>query len=75
VTGNPATNLKNEGIQLLKSGDTHKSISRLKKATSQPYGLMSKAVQDAKKMKFTPATLNGQPTSMCIQLEYNFNLY
>jgi len=40
-----------------------------------PYGLTEQAVLAAKKIKFIPATLNGKPTSMFIQLEYNFNLY
>ena len=40
-----------------------------------PDGLTRNAVEAAKKIKFIPATLNGQPVSMFMQLEYNFNLY
>jgi TonB family protein len=40
-----------------------------------PDGLTWEAIQAAKRIRFAPATLNGQPVSMLIQLEYNFNLY
>jgi TonB family protein len=40
-----------------------------------PDGLTWAAIQAAKQIKFVPATLNGQPVSMLLQLEYNFNLY
>lgn len=40
-----------------------------------PHGLTEAAVKAARKIKFIPATLNGRPVSMFIQLEYNFNLY
>jgi TonB family protein len=40
-----------------------------------PYGLTEEAVKAARKIKFTPATIDGRPVSMFIQLEYNFNLY
>ncbi|PYS79893.1 MAG: hypothetical protein DMF70_12235 [Acidobacteria bacterium] len=39
------------------------------------YGLTSKAVQAARRIRFVPATKEGKPVSMWIQLEYNFNLY
>jgi len=39
------------------------------------YGLTSKAAQAARKIRFTPASKDGRPVSMWIQLEYNFNLY
>ena len=29
----------------------------------------------ARRIKFVPATLNGKPVSMFMQLEYNFSLY
>ncbi len=38
-------------------------------------GLTERAIAAAKKIRFVPATLNGQPVSMWMQLEYNFNLY
>ncbi len=40
-----------------------------------PDGLTWRAVEAARKIRFTPATLNGRPVSLLMQLEYNFNLY
>jgi TonB family protein len=40
-----------------------------------PNGLTEAAISAARKIKFTPATIDGRPVSMFIQLEYNFNLY
>jgi len=42
---------------------------------SLPGGLTERAVEAAKKIKFIPATRDGKPVSMWMQLEYNFNLY
>lgn len=42
---------------------------------SLPFGLTEQAVAAAKKIQFVPATLDGKPASMYMQLEYNFNLY
>jgi len=39
------------------------------------YGLTTEAVKAARLIKFHPAIKDGQPVSMSIQLEYNFNLY
>jgi len=39
------------------------------------YGLTERAIQAARKIKFVPATKDGRPVSMYIQLEYNFNLF
>lgn len=38
-------------------------------------GLTEQAIEVARKIKFIPATKNGQNVSMWLQLEYNFNLY
>ena len=38
-----------------------------------PYGLTERAVEAAKGIKFIPAMKDGEPVSMFIQLEYNFN--
>ncbi len=43
--------------------------------TGLPDGLTEAAIRAAKKIKFIPATIDGRPVSMFIQLEYNFNLY
>jgi TonB family protein len=40
-----------------------------------PNGLTERSVAAAKQIKFIPATVNGTPVSMWMQLEYNFNLY
>jgi TonB family protein len=40
-----------------------------------PYGLTLRAIEAARKIKFLPAMLNGQPVSQYIQIEYYFNLY
>jgi len=39
------------------------------------YGLNEKSIQAARKIKFVPATKDGRPVSMYMQLEYNFNLF
>jgi TonB family protein len=39
------------------------------------YGLTTRAIQAARQIKFAPATIDGRPVSMYIQLEYNFYLY
>ncbi|HKP45312.1 MAG TPA: energy transducer TonB [Pyrinomonadaceae bacterium] len=40
-----------------------------------PFGLTERAIAAARQIKFVPATKDGHPVSMYIQLEYNFNLY
>lgn len=40
-----------------------------------PNGLTERAVAAAKQIRFVPATRDGKPVSMWMQLEYNFNLY
>jgi len=39
------------------------------------YGLTTRAVRAARQIRFTPATKDGTPVSMWVQLEYNFSLY
>lgn len=38
-------------------------------------GLTEKAIAAARQIRFVPATREGQPVSVRMQLEYNFNLY
>jgi TonB family protein len=38
-------------------------------------GLTEKAIAAARQIKFVPASKDGHPVSMYVQLEYNFNLY
>ena len=40
-----------------------------------PHGLTQAALKAAQKIRFVPATIDGRPVSVFIQLEYNFNLY
>jgi len=40
-----------------------------------PHGLTDQALNAARQIKFVPAQKDGQPVSMAIQLEYNFNLF
>jgi protein TonB len=40
-----------------------------------PDGLTEKAIAAARQIRFVPATKDGRPVSMYMQLEYNFNLY
>jgi len=40
-----------------------------------PNGLTERSINAARKIKFEPATKDGRPVSMLVQLEYNFNLY
>ncbi len=40
-----------------------------------PNGLTETAVRAARRIKFTPATIDGRPVSTFVQMEYNFNLY
>ena len=42
---------------------------------SLPRGLTLNAIRAAQQIRFIPATKDGQPVSMFIQVEYNFNLY
>ena len=49
-------------------------VTHIRVVAALPYGLTERCVDAVKKIKFTPATKEGQPVSMWIQLEYNFNL-
>ena len=42
---------------------------------SLPYGLTNAAIEAARHIKFVPATIDGKPVSMFMQLEYNFNVF
>jgi TonB family protein len=50
-------------------------VSHLLIIQSLPLGLTEQAIKAARKIKFIPATKDGQPVSTYIQLEYNFNLF
>ncbi|MEO8433542.1 MAG: energy transducer TonB [Pyrinomonadaceae bacterium] len=40
-----------------------------------PMGLTERAIAAARQIRFLPATRNGRPVSVYVQLEYSFNLY
>ena len=40
-----------------------------------PFGLTESAVEAARGVRFTPATIDGVPVSLFVRLEYNFHLY
>lgn len=50
-------------------------VSNIRAVSGLPFGLTERAIAAARQIRFTPATKDGRPVSMYIQLEYNFNLY
>ena len=50
-------------------------VTNLRIIRKLPHGLTQRAVNAARAIKFVPAVKDGQPVSMWMQLEYNFNLY
>ncbi len=51
------------------------SVTNIRTVSGLPFGLTEKAIAAARQIRFTPATKDGRPVSMWMQLEYNFNLY
>jgi TonB family protein len=43
--------------------------------TGLPDGLTESSIRSARQIKFIPATKDGRPVSMYMQIEYNFNIY
>jgi TonB family protein len=50
-------------------------VTNLRVIRKIPHGLTQRAINAARAIRFTPAVKDGQPVSMWMQLEYNFNLY
>ncbi|MGI8732449.1 MAG: energy transducer TonB [Pyrinomonadaceae bacterium] len=50
-------------------------VTSIRAVSGLPFGLTERAIAAARQIKFSPATKDGRPVSMYIQLEYNFNLY
>ena len=50
-------------------------VRAIRPVKALPDGLTLMAIEAARRIKFVPATKDGRPVSMYIQLEYNFNLY
>ena len=49
-------------------------VTNLRVVYGLSHGLNDQSIRSAKKIKFVPATKDGKPVSMWMQLEYNFNL-
>lgn len=50
------------------------TVTNIHVISGLPDGLTERAVEAAKKIKFTPATKDGHAVSMWMELQYNFNL-
>jgi TonB family protein len=48
-------------------------VTNIVAASGLPDGLTEKAIEAAKQIRFVPATKDGHPVSMYMQLEYNFS--
>jgi len=51
------------------------TVTNIRVVVGLPGGLTERSIEAARKIKFVPATKDGKPVSMWMQLEYNFNLY
>ena len=51
------------------------TVTNIRVVKGLPGGLTERAMEAARNIKFIPATKDGKPVSMWMQLEYNFNLY
>ena len=51
------------------------TVTNIRVIQGLPGGLTERAMEAARNIKFIPATKDGKPVSMWIQLEYNFNLF
>jgi TonB family protein len=50
-------------------------VTNIQVVSGLPDGLTENAIKAAQEIKFKPATKDGKPVSMWMQLEYNFNSY
>ncbi len=53
----------------------HGTVENILVVRSLPGGLTAESVQAARRIKFTPATKDGKPVSVFMELQYNFNLF
>src|SRR5437868_4560546 len=51
------------------------SVTNIHAVSGLPDGLTERAIAAAKNIRFVPATKDGHPVSMWMELQYNFNLY
>jgi TonB family protein len=50
-------------------------VVQIRALRTLPFGLTERAIAAARQIRFEPAIKGGQPVSVFMQLEYNFNLY
>jgi len=50
-------------------------ITNIRVVQPLPFGLTERAIAAARQIRFQPASKDGHPVSVYMQLEYNFNLY
>lgn len=50
-------------------------VTNIRAVNALPFGLTEKAIAAARLIRFRPATKDGRPVNVHMQLEYNFNLY
>jgi protein TonB len=51
------------------------TVTNIHAVSSLPDGLTERAIAAARQIRFVPATKDGHPVSMWMELQYNFNLY
>jgi TonB family protein len=50
-------------------------VTNIRAINALPFGLTERAIAAARLIRFRPATKDGRPVNVYMQLEYNFNLY
>lgn len=50
-------------------------VTNIRAIQTLPFGLTERAITAARMIRFRPATKDGRPVNVPMQLEYNFNLY
>ncbi|HUS08880.1 MAG TPA: energy transducer TonB [Pyrinomonadaceae bacterium] len=50
-------------------------VTNIRAIQSLPFGLTERAIAAARLIRFRPATRDGRPVNVYMQLEYNFNVY
>lgn len=50
-------------------------VTNIRALQALPFGLTERAIAAARLIRFRPATKDGRPVNVYMQLEYNFNLY
>jgi len=50
-------------------------VTNIHAVSGLPDGLTERAIAAARSIRFVPATKDGHPVSMWMELQYNFNLY